>query len=76
VVWLIPGVGFDRRGRRLGRGGGYYDRTLSEASVTRGLLGLGFTCQLIEAVPADENDWRMNWIITPETCIAVQGSNI
>ena len=75
VAWLIPGVGFDRSGQRLGRGGGYYDRTLSQASVEEGLLGLGFTCQLLEAVPAGEQDWRMNWIITPEACLAVQGTN-
>ena len=75
IVWLIPGVGFDRTGRRLGRGGGYYDRVLSQASLSHGVLGLGFTCQLIEVVPAEEHDWRMNWIITPEECIAVQGSN-
>lgn len=75
IVWLIPGVGFDRSGRRLGRGGGYYDRALSQAAVKEGLIGLGFTCQLIDMVPAGERDWRMNWIITPDKWIEVQGNN-
>ena len=72
VVWLIPGAGFDRKGNRLGRGGGYYDRALREAGVVDGTIGLGFSCQLVEEIPADESDWRIQWIATPEGCIAAR----
>lgn len=75
VAWLIPGVGFDRVGRRLGRGGGHYDRALAAAHAVQGTLGLAFTCQLVEYIPAGPGDWRMEWIITPEECIRTQGNN-
>jgi 5-formyltetrahydrofolate cyclo-ligase len=75
VVWLIPGVGFDRAGRRLGRGGGHYDRALAAAEAVHGTLGLAFTCQLVEEIPAGPEDWQLEWIITPGECIRTRGTN-
>lgn len=66
VLWLLPGVGFDRSGHRLGRGGGYYDRALSALNVRRGTVGLAFRCQLLEAVPARDTDWTINAVVTAD----------
>lgn len=61
---ILPGVGFDLCGNRLGRGGGYYDRYL--ANLTRGtvLVGVGYDFQLIEEVPAARHDKRLGYIVT------------
>lgn len=64
---LLPGVGFDRTGRRLGRGGGYYDRTFPPGSRagTR-LLGLAFAFQLVDVVPGGEHDRRVDAVVTED----------
>ncbi|MBR2449973.1 MAG: 5-formyltetrahydrofolate cyclo-ligase [Paludibacteraceae bacterium] len=61
---ILPGVGFDLCGNRLGRGGGYYDRYL--ANIKRGtvLVGVGYDFQLIEEVPAARHDKRLGYIVT------------
>lgn len=63
-VFLVPGMAFDGEGNRLGRGGGYYDRALGD--ILRGkctLIGLCFSFQMVDKVPTDEHDVRMNKII-------------
>jgi 5-formyltetrahydrofolate cyclo-ligase len=59
---LIPGVAFDRSGRRLGRGGGWYDRSLSD--VLSAVYGISYEFQLIDAVPATRRDRRVAGIYT------------
>jgi 5-formyltetrahydrofolate cyclo-ligase len=70
VIWLVPGVGFDLCGRRLGRGGGYYDRALREAGACHGTVGLAFSCQLMDAIPVDDGDWPVEFVATPERWVA------
>jgi 5-formyltetrahydrofolate cyclo-ligase len=60
---VIPGVAFDRSGNRLGRGKGYYDRLLPLLSAYK--IGVGFSFQLVEEVPASELDVRMDEVIIP-----------
>jgi 5-formyltetrahydrofolate cyclo-ligase len=61
---LIPGVAFDRRGGRLGMGAGYYDRWLATGE-RRGLaLGLAFGEQVVDAVPVDPWDRRLDGVVT------------
>ena len=62
---LVPGVAFDRRGARLGRGRGFYDRLLVDCAGHR--CGVAFDVQIAEAVPEQAHDIRMNSILTP-TC--------
>jgi 5-formyltetrahydrofolate cyclo-ligase len=60
---LVPGVAFDPRGGRLGRGKGYYDRLL--AAVNGLKCGVAFDEQIVDAVPVGPMDVRLNCILTP-----------
>ncbi|WP_202213348.1 5-formyltetrahydrofolate cyclo-ligase [Methylacidimicrobium sp. AP8] len=66
---LVPGLGFDRRGTRLGRGGGYYDRTLAELGPGALRVGLFFSCQELPQVASDGHDQRLDLIVTEEETI-------
>ena len=58
----VPGVAFDHAGNRLGRGKGYYDRLLPRLTAFK--AGICFPFQLVEEVPAESFDIRMDTIIT------------
>lgn len=60
---LVPGVAFDCAGHRLGQGGGYYDRFLAESSAVRAGICHGFA--LLDGVPREAHDIRMDYVITP-----------
>ena len=75
-VFLVPGLGFDRHGARLGFGGGYYDRALSGLREVCGkvplLLGIGYSCQVLDTeLPTDDWDVRLDSVITEAGVIAV-----
>ncbi|MCS5637397.1 MAG: 5-formyltetrahydrofolate cyclo-ligase [Myxococcota bacterium] len=59
---LLPGVAFDPCGRRLGRGGGFYDRTLAMGAVPR-LIGVAYAFQVIDRVPTREHDRWVHAIV-------------
>lgn len=59
----VPGVAFDRSGNRLGRGKGYYDRLLPRIPSAY-KAGICFPYQLVEEVPAEAFDIRMDEVIT------------
>ena len=60
---LVPGVGFDMNGRRLGRGKGYYDRLLSSVCGVR--CGVAMDRQVLPAIPAEPHDVTLDCILTP-----------
>ncbi len=63
--FIIPGVAFDRKGARLGRGQGHYDKMLAKASGTR--VGACFTFQIYEgALPTESFDMKMNAIVSEQ----------
>jgi 5-formyltetrahydrofolate cyclo-ligase len=67
-VIFTPLVGFDRRGHRLGMGGGYYDRTLEPWFKThKGAkpIGLAHDCQFVEELPIESWDIPLPKIVTP-----------
>ena len=66
---VMPGVGFDRSGFRLGYGGGYYDRAFSVGRPKR-LAGLAFGFQLIEELPAEDHDVRLDLVVTDSEVLA------
>ncbi len=59
---LIPALAVDREGHRLGQGGGYYDRFLPQTCCP--LAALVLSRQVVPAVPCDERDYLVQWIIT------------
>jgi 5-formyltetrahydrofolate cyclo-ligase len=61
---LVPGVAFDLSGNRLGRGKGFYDRILAEASGIK--CGIGYDFQLLETIPTENHDAKVDFIFTPE----------
>lgn len=69
-VIVVPGIAFDRKGRRLGRGKGFYDRLLAESKATK--IGIGYEFQLIDNVPAESHDIPMDIIITEKTTIFIK----
>ncbi len=60
---LVPGIAFDARGGRLGRGKGFYDRLLAGVRGTK--CGVAFDEQLVDAVPVGPHDIGLNCILTP-----------
>jgi 5-formyltetrahydrofolate cyclo-ligase len=66
-VAFVPGVAFDPSGHRLGRGKGFYDRMLE--NFTGKKVGIAFDEQMVDAIPAEKNDVRMDLIMTPTRCV-------
>lgn len=62
-LFLCPGIGFDRRGGRIGRGKGFYDRALAEARKDAIRLGICFDFQLVNEVVMGNHDIRMHGVI-------------
>ncbi|WP_314034960.1 5-formyltetrahydrofolate cyclo-ligase [Dietzia sp. CH92] len=63
---LVPAVAVDRSGARLGRGGGYYDRSLALVSPRTRLLALLDTENVLDEVPAEPHDRAVHGVITPD----------
>jgi 5-formyltetrahydrofolate cyclo-ligase len=61
---VVPGLAFDRSGHRLGRGGGFYDRTFSGARSQPLLIGAGYAFQLLPHVPHGPGDRRVDVVVT------------
>jgi 5-formyltetrahydrofolate cyclo-ligase len=61
---LVPGVAFDRSGRRLGYGAGYYDQFLTRVSPGTPLVGTCFSAQIADRVPSEPHDRHVDVVIT------------
>ena len=66
---IAPGLGFDRRGYRVGYGGGYYDRLLARVRPDALRIGIGLHLQIVAEVPNDDRDQRMNIVVTERETI-------
>ncbi len=58
-----PGIAFDKKGNRLGRGKGYYDRFLKKLSPKAASLGLAFSFQVLPSVPTSSTDVKVDKVI-------------
>jgi 5-formyltetrahydrofolate cyclo-ligase len=64
-VVVVPALAVSRNGVRLGRGGGYYDRALSHARPDAVVVALVFDDELLDEVPAEPHDRRVDAVLTP-----------
>jgi 5-formyltetrahydrofolate cyclo-ligase len=71
-LFCVPGVGFCLTGQRLGRGGGYLDRTLAAIGPQTITAGLAYSFQLLDRLPQSPNDRRLNLIFTESALHAGQ----
>ncbi|MHC1683651.1 MAG: 5-formyltetrahydrofolate cyclo-ligase [Clostridiaceae bacterium] len=62
---VLPGLAFDNQGGRLGYGGGFYDRFLCKVSEDTKLIAVAYTFQILDNVPMESYDFRIQGIITP-----------
>ncbi len=65
-VVVTPGLAFDRSGNRLGYGGGYYDRYLERMGHTAIRIGIAFSLQIVDRIPAEPADQRVDVIVTDQ----------
>lgn len=70
---VVPGVAFDRCGRRLGYGGGFYDALLPRLRPDALTLGLCFGLQVVEAVPAGPEDVPVAGIVSEDGVVYLTG---
>ena len=67
---VVPAVAYDRKGNRVGRGKGYYDRLLAETRATK--VGVGYDFQLLEEeIPAEPHDVAVDMVITDRRRIVI-----
>ena len=62
-VFLVPGVAFTASGKRLGRGGGYYDKLLSKYPDTL-KIGITFNERIMQDLPTESHDISMDYVFT------------
>lgn len=72
-IILVPGLAFTRDGRRIGRGGGYYDRYLAQPACRARLIGLTTDMQIVNDLPTEPHDQRVRQILTESGLITVGG---
>ena len=63
-VVLVPTIGIDRNGLRLGYGYGFYDRFLSKNNVAT--IALTYAKQIIKSIPHLDNDVKIDWVVTED----------
>ena len=73
---LVPGVAFDRSGRRLGRGKGFYDRLLGHPAFGAIKIGVAWPWQMVESVPVESHDVRMDLLMAGGESHLPEGSRL
>lgn len=68
---VVPGLAFDRRGNRLGRGKGMFDRLFEGAKCPK--VALAFDFQLVDSVPVEKHDFPVDVIITEKRILRMPG---
>jgi len=66
---LLPGVAFSKNGARLGYGGGFYDKLLARMDHRPTLVAAAFELQIMESIPQETTDVKVEWIITEQRTI-------
>lgn len=66
---VTPGLGFDRKGNRLGRGAAYYDRFFANSALKAKKCGFAFDEQVVESVPTIDHDQPVDFLVTDKEVI-------
>jgi len=66
---VVPGVGFDAAGGRLGYGGGHFDRLIADLRPGTPVVGVAHDVQLVDAVPLEPHDRRADVVVTPTSIL-------
>ncbi len=72
-ICLVPGLAFDQNLKRLGRGGGYYDRFLQQHNILS--IGLAYDWQIVTNLPTIKTDQQLDILITPSHLITSTDGN-
>jgi len=73
IVVVAPGMAFDATGKRLGRGGGYYDRFLADSKLSRAIkIGVCWSLQIVPRIPIDNHDVAMDFLCHERGVVRVQ----
>jgi len=68
-VVLAPGLAFDRRGYRVGYGGGHYDRYLARLEARAVRVGVAFHAQIVPSVPHGREDEPLDFVVTDQETV-------
>lgn len=63
---LVPGLAFSKDRHRLGRGGGFFDRLLSDRGKNAFKLAIGFSFQVVDSIPTEEHDVKVDAVVTEQ----------
>ena len=63
-AWIVPGLAFTADGRRVGYGGGWYDRLLAGAAPGADKIGVAYPFQLVDDLPAAPHDIRLTEVVS------------
>ncbi len=72
-LFVVPGVGFDRRGGRLGHGRAYYDRMLAGSGRGARFIAVAFACQVVPVIPMTPTDVYVHAIVTERETVRPAG---
>lgn len=61
---IVPARAFTSAGERLGRGGGFYDKYMSQSDFRASKIGIAFKCQIFDSLPCDPHDIRVDKVVT------------
>ena len=65
-LWIVPGLAFTRDGRRLGYGGGWYDRLLAKAAPGAVKTGVAYPFQIVDDLPSEARDMRVDDVVVAQ----------
>lgn len=68
---VTPGLGFDKKGNRLGRGGSYYDRFFANPELKAQKCGLAFDEQIVEQIPVNDHDIPVDLVVTDKEILYI-----
>ena len=71
MTWLVPGLGFNHKGYRLGRGKGYYDRLLEKTHGCK--IGIAYDWQVVKDIPVEKDDISMDYVVTASQTLVCSG---